>query len=137
MRLYLDSSVIIYSVEGSAEARDAVIEWIQEAEGAGQLVTSQLSRLECRVKPLRERDDLLLARFDNLFASPGLELRHIDAEIIDRATDIRARHGFRTPDAIHLATAVAAECDTFLTGDRTLVRFEDLHGALVGSAPTA
>jgi predicted nucleic acid-binding protein len=91
MRLYLDASAIICSVEGARELCAAALEWIQRAEDDGQLVTSQPSRLECRVKPLRENDEVLLARFNSLFASAGLYLRDVDAEIIDRATHIRAR----------------------------------------------
>jgi hypothetical protein len=42
--------------------------------------------------------------------------------VIDRGTDLRARHGFKTPDAIHLATAreiPAAEHRTKRTRART------------------
>jgi uncharacterized protein len=46
--------------------------------------------------------------------------------VIDRATDIRARYGFRTPDAIHLAAAVVSGCDVFLTNDYRLNRFPDV-----------
>jgi predicted nucleic acid-binding protein len=30
----------------------------------------------------------------------------VSAKVIDRATELRARHGFKSPDAIHLATAL-------------------------------
>jgi predicted nucleic acid-binding protein len=136
MRLYLDTSAIIYSVEGIREAREAALGWIQKAEMGGLIVTSHLSRLECRVRPLRDRNDVLLARYDALFTGRGLDLRPIDIEIIDRATEIRARHGFKTPDAIHMATAVAAACDVFLTGDIALTRYQELKVEIVGS-PTA
>ena len=46
--------------------------------------------------------------------------------MIDRATDIRARYGFRTPDAMHLAAAVVSGCDVFLTNDHRLDRFPDI-----------
>jgi predicted nucleic acid-binding protein len=45
---------------------------------------------------------------------------------MDRATKIRADHGFRTPDAIHLAAAVISNCDAFLTNDLRLERFPDI-----------
>ena len=45
---------------------------------------------------------------------------------IDRATEIWAQYGFKTPDAIHLAAAVASGCNVFLTNDHRLDRFTDI-----------
>ena len=39
-----------------------------------------------------------------------------------QAAALRARHGLRTPDAIHCATAIHAGCDAFLTNDAKLLR---------------
>jgi predicted nucleic acid-binding protein len=46
----------------------------------------------------------------------------ISAEVVTSATKLRAQYGFKTPDAIHLATAIDAEADLFLTGDSSLAR---------------
>lgn len=35
-------------------------------------------------------------------------------------TLLRARYGFRTPDAIHLAAAIVHDCDLFITNDYRL-----------------
>ncbi len=50
---YLDASAIIYLVEGAGTVREVVLRRITGAEQdpAGRLLTSQLARLECRVKP--------------------------------------------------------------------------------------
>jgi predicted nucleic acid-binding protein len=126
MRLYVDANAIIYSIEGLPQFREIAVRWIERAQADGPLITSQLSRLECRVKPLREDNRDVLARFDSFFASPALFIRAVDAVVIDLATEIRATHGFKTPDAIHLATATAEGCDTFLTGDTSLARYPNL-----------
>ena len=47
-------------------------------------------------------------------------------EVIDHAAEIRAKYGFRTPDAIHLAAAVVSSCDVFLTNHHRLDRFTDI-----------
>ena len=128
MRLYLDANPIIYSIEGVPEFREAALSWIERAEKAsGVVITSRLSRLECRVKPLREENTELLARFEGFFAREGLELAEITAEVIEAATALRAAHNFRPPDAIHLATATLSKADVFLTGDRNLA-----HVSLIG-----
>jgi predicted nucleic acid-binding protein len=46
--------------------------------------------------------------------------------VVDRATVIRGRYRFKTPDALHLAAAIEAGCQTFLTNDARLGGFPDL-----------
>ncbi|MDH3525456.1 MAG: PIN domain-containing protein, partial [Acidobacteriota bacterium] len=53
-----------------------------------------------------------------LGASRGLSLLPIDLEVLRAAARIRAATAARTPDAIQLATALAAGCTAFVTGDR-------------------
>jgi predicted nucleic acid-binding protein len=48
-----------------------------------------------------------------------------------RATELRAAHGLKTPDAIHLATAIEERADLFLTGDANLARCPGLHLDLI------
>jgi predicted nucleic acid-binding protein len=67
---------------------------------------SDLTRLECRVWPIREGDDELLRQFDDFFASEDLTRIPITAETFDLATDLRGLHGTKTPDALHLAAAI-------------------------------
>jgi hypothetical protein len=75
MRLYLDANPIICSIEGVPEFRTAALAWIERAEAAQHaVITSRLSRLECRVKPLREGNADLLQGFDGFFSREHLEL---------------------------------------------------------------
>ena len=122
MRLYLDANPIIYSIEGVPRFRQASLDWIARAEADGGVITSRLSRLECRVRPLRDQNTELLDLFEGFFSREGLELVEVSDEVIDLATELRAEHDFRAPDAIHLASALIAKADVFLPGDRTLRR---------------
>ncbi|HEY6459161.1 MAG TPA: PIN domain-containing protein [Polyangiaceae bacterium] len=99
---YLDASAIIYLVEGTAIARARVGQCavLAEQDPAGRILTSQLARLECRVKPLRDGNAALLATYDGFFTRTRLELVDVSAPAIDRATELRARYGFKTRDAI-------------------------------------
>ncbi len=65
-------------------------------------------------------DKELLATYDRFFGASRIELVEVSAEVIDRATSLRASYGFTTPDAIHLASAIQAKADIFLTGDSKL-----------------
>jgi predicted nucleic acid-binding protein len=133
MRLYLDASAIIYSLEGAPPVRELALRRIEEAEQSegGAVITSQLSYLECRVKPLRDGATELLARIEALFARPNVVLAEVSLRVLDRATALRARHGFKTPDAIHLATALAQAADVFLTGDAGLLRCPGIEVAVI------
>lgn len=91
-----------------------------------EVVVSDLVRMECRVGPLRSGDALRLAKFDGFFARPDVRIAPMTPAVFDRATEIRARHGFKTPDSIHLAAAVESGCDCFLTHDSRLSTFPDL-----------
>ena len=128
MSLYLDASAIIYSVESVAPFRDTVLGRLSQLFATeGLLLTSRLSRLECRVKPLREGQNQLLAIYDEFFVGELVQVIEIGPEIVELATELRVRYGFKTPDAIHLATAIDQRANVFLTGDRALSRCTELR----------
>src|SRR5687767_3506825 len=106
MRIYLDASALIYAIEGVQALRDPVLDWMRRAlaDASGQILTSRLSRLECRVKPLRDGNAELLSLYDGLFGQ--LTLLELSPDIVDRATELRARMNLQTPDALHAATAI-------------------------------
>jgi predicted nucleic acid-binding protein len=124
MRIYLDAAPIIYTIEQVTPFAER-LEARLRTPGI-TLITSDLARLECRVKPIRLADIALLKDFDDYFASAILEMIMLTREVIDRATEIRARFSVRTPDAIHLAAAELGGCDIFLTNDHRLDRYNGL-----------
>jgi predicted nucleic acid-binding protein len=127
-RLYLDACTIIYLIEGSKLFREAAARrlLVHRTHSEAVLISSFLSRLECRVLPLREENHELLATYDAFFSADRLSLMSVSPEIIERATWLRAKHRFKTPDALHLSTAIESEADVFLTGDQELSRCEEI-----------
>jgi predicted nucleic acid-binding protein len=121
MRYYLDTAPIIYLVEQIQPYATAVRNKL--ATPGLVLVTSELARLESRVLPVRTGNSILLQDFDDYFANTIAELVPLTRDVVDRATEIRAQFNFKTPDALHLAAAVLANCDVFLTNDHRLSRF--------------
>lgn len=121
MRLYLDTAPIIYLVEKHVTFGPMVRQRLRQT--VVTVFTSELVRLECRVKPLRNGDVALLQNFDDFLEDRGLKRITLDRPVLERATELRARYAFlKTPDAIHLAAALVANCDVFLTNDRRLDR---------------
>jgi predicted nucleic acid-binding protein len=123
-RLYLDANSIIYLVEVVNPFHTTVAARLlpYRTNPESRIVTSRLSRLECRIQPLRNADTPLLAKYTAFFTMERLIISEVTAEIIERATDLRVRYNVKTPDAIHLATAIEEKADLFLTGDRALAR---------------
>lgn len=123
MRVYLDSCIIIYLTEGSAEMQDRIgRRLLLPEDDPPTVVFTDLSRLECRVRPLAAGDATALADYDDFFSTPGYVKFAIDTSAFDLATELRARHDLKTPDALHLATAIASGCDEFWSNDDRLAR---------------
>ena len=132
--LYLDACCFIYLIEGTPAWRSAVEDRLRRLSPADGLVTSRLSRLECRSKPLRDKNEPLVTLYDAAFEPTRIQLRGVTDEIIERATELRAAHGFRTPDAIHLATAISIGASAFLTGDAALRRCTEISVEVLTTA---
>lgn len=116
--MYLDSCVVIYHVQGSPALRHRLGADFGEAKDG--LRVSGLTRLECRVRPIREGNTQMLARYDTFFGLPEVTLLPVPTAVFDLATELRAQHSIRTVDALHLATALTHGCDEFYTADQRL-----------------
>jgi predicted nucleic acid-binding protein len=135
-RIYLDACILIYLVEAASPFHAIVVRRLlqHQADPASRLVTSRLSCLECRMRPIRDNDRELLSAFDRLFSANRMVIVEITAEVVASATNLRARYGFKTPDAIHLASAIEGKADLFLTGDSTLARCTDIAVEVIADA---
>ena len=125
--VYLDSVIVIYFVEGPAPFQAAAQTHLTALRIAGhRLAVSDLTRLECRVKPLWLGNVAVLADFEAFFTAADLAKVPITSAVFERATTIRAVHNFSLGDSLHLAAAVEAGCDRFLTNDLQLVSFSQI-----------
>ena len=95
--IYADANVIIRLLEGDAPTRAPLEARLLPFRGRGRFrFTSRLSGLECRVKPLRLGDAALLALYDSFFASLEIDLLDISADVVEKATEIRAKLNVKT-----------------------------------------
>lgn len=79
-------------------------------------VGSVLLLPELLTKPLREGASTELDELGALLAR--LDLRPVDIATAELATALGASYGLRAADAVHLATAVGAGADRFLTDNK-------------------
>ena len=118
--IYWDSCVAIYRVENVAPWAATLVQWLASLDANALLHISDLTRMECRLAPLRAGNRELLERYDDFFARADLTLIALTRPVFDRATALRANHRLKTPDALHLAAAIDAGCDQFWTNDKRL-----------------
>ena len=134
MILFLDANILIWRFEGLSPFHLAARESIDElgkSHAGATLAVSRLSWLECRIKPLREGDQGLLARYAELF-SGGVRVVELSAEVVDRAAELRAMHNLKTPDALQAASALdIAGPLRFITGDPVFSRVPGLSVRVV------
>ncbi len=130
----LDTSSVIYSVE-KIEPFSSLLEPLWSHAGASmiRLTGSSLLLLECLVKPVRDGDREVEAIFRALLiGSAEFHLMPITTAVLERAVQLRAEFGLRTPDAIHAATALEVGCVQFVTNDVQFRRVTDLPVIVLG-----
>ena len=97
---------------------EPVIRWVEQREAVA-IYTSVVSLIETTIFPLRQgRDDLVTQYRQALLHSSDVYTLPLDADIAQRAAQLRADYNLRTPDAIQLATCIHAKCDVFITNDQ-------------------
>lgn len=128
MTLFLDACVIIYWVESNEPFYSRLITTLQNLHTQypqAVFAASRLSCLECRIKPLREKESFLLNLYNQFFTANNLNLIELDAQVIETATHLRVQYNLRTPDALQAASAlsiVGEKC--LITGD---IKFKDIQ----------
>lgn len=118
-KVYLDVNVFIYALEGVEPWASLLGQAFAGMEaGEWQAITSELSLAESLVRPFQlGREDLAQLYKAALSPRNHFSLAPVDTPTLVSAARLRARHGFKLPDAIHAATALAQGCTVFLTND--------------------
>lgn len=119
-RIYVDSNIFIYLLDGSDDLRQRTLAKLAASEvEEAKLITSELTIAECTIAPLREKRKEIVEAFQALlYDSEIVELISVTHDVIVQSAEIAAELKLKLPDAIHVATAIVAGCDTFLSNDR-------------------
>jgi predicted nucleic acid-binding protein len=116
--VYLDTSVIIYTVEANPIYYSLLQPlWLKFQVGEIELFTSELTLMEALILPLRNANASLVSDYELLLSSSEIQLVPITRPILRNAANLRATTNLKTPDAIHAATALDEGCILFLTND--------------------
>lgn len=126
MRIYFDSAIVIYIIEQSMPHSASVSRFLQ-AVSVREYVCTELSRAECLVGPRRSGNRILEIEFEWFFRQSFVRMQSFSRQVFDRAIDLRTKYrSLKTPDALHLACAIEAHCDYFLTNDVRLAAVTEI-----------
>lgn len=136
MIAFLDACAIIYRVEAVEPYLSKLTRAFSQLHGGAspppEVAASRLSLIECRVKPLRNKDRTTLGLYRAFFAAPGLRIVELAPEIVDRATVIRADTNLTIADALQAASALSLGATAQLfTNDEKFKRVRGLKIVLL------
>ncbi|HEV3050185.1 MAG TPA: PIN domain-containing protein, partial [Longimicrobium sp.] len=117
---------IVYYLERNPRYFDAAAEWMERVnDGRLTAAASVLLLAEVLVPAYRARNPAAARQARAaLERVPNLELVEVTAGVSDVAARLRAEHNLRTPDALHVATALREGAGWLVTNDRRLQRVE-------------
>lgn len=121
-RIYLDTNLYIYLFENHPDYASAVEKIVLACKKYKiQILASNLIFAELLVAPLQQNDSVNTKLYKNLHRElPNFNAIPVTKQIGVKAAELRAKYNLKTPDAIHLATAICQETDAFITHDQKL-----------------
>jgi len=130
---HIEAVYLPIPVEGEASWRSAIEARLRGLDATARILTSQLSRLECRTKPIRDGAAALLARYD-------AAANRIDVWICLRASSIEPpTFGQSIPSRprtrFTFATAIDGGSMAFWTGDAALARCLEIPVVVLSGPP--
>ena len=121
---YLDTNIFILAIEDGHASQPNLKElFVAIDDRAVRATTSDLTLAELISKPLAQGAQDLVDIYEAILSPDGaIETRAVERTVLRSAAALQGRLAVKLHDAIHVATALAAECDCFISNDRTLGR---------------
>lgn len=125
-RTYLDSGVLIAAFKGNEDICKRAIEVLDDPER--ELLVSDAVWLEVMPKPIYEEQQIEVQFYKAIFENA--ELLSWDLSSLARAAQVAEQHGIAAMDAIHIAAALDAGANEFVTVEKStkpMFRITGLH----------
>lgn len=128
-KVFLDTTPLIYFLDDDIHFGLKTRQIFEEILYNDRLLlTSVLTCMEYLVHPYRTNNQAKIKACADFLNDCHIPLLSINLEIATRAAQIRAAYkDFKSLDALQLATACVYGCDAFLTNDKQLRQFREIH----------
>jgi len=133
-RLGVDANCFVYYFDGVDQVRGTYLRdnlFIPLARGAMQAFASTLAMSDLLIPRLRHQGEEAARDLDLAVGIPGMSIVAVDLAVAFEAAKIRSATGPRLLDSVHVATAVYAGAEAFLTNDVQLSRASDFIPVLI------
>lgn len=119
-KVYLDTTIYIYVFDKNPSFIDCCIKLTENLKLHNTLIVGS-SLIICELlgndRLLQNKREYKKIK-DSFFNIPNLDIIKMDEKIAEKAAYIKAKYDLKTPDAIHVATAIETKCDAFITNDK-------------------
>lgn len=124
----LDTAPLIYFIEKHPRYFPGLQPFFEAVDrGDIEIVTSALTLTEVLIHPLRQRSQELARQYSSiLLHAAHVRTLPVSTLIASEAARLRADFGYKTPDAIQLATALSGHATFFVTNDEALASVSGL-----------
>ena len=128
-KVFLDTTPLIYFLDDDIHFGLKTRQIFEEILYNNRLLlTSVLTCMEYLVHPYRTNNQAKIKACADFLNDCHIPVLSINLEIATRAAQIRAAYkDFKSLDALQLATACVYGCDAFLTNDKQLRQFREIH----------
>ena len=128
-KVFLDTTPLIYFLDDDIHFGLKTRQIFEEILYNDRLLlTSVLTCMEYLVHPYRTNNQAKIKACADFLTDCHIPVLSINLEIATRAAQIRAAYkDFKSLDALQLATACVYGCDAFLTNDKQLRQFHEIH----------
>jgi predicted nucleic acid-binding protein len=128
-KVYLDTNLFIYVLNDTPALAEPSLALLQACADRQLLgLTGDATLAELLVKPLQRNDAAAVAAVRALLIDDGaVQLLGHDRATFERAAQLRASHGLKMLDALHLATALQAGAACFISNDQRFPRLASIE----------
>jgi len=125
-KIGIDSSVLIYLFNNEPKKHKKIAEILSLSK---KIVASSILHLEIATGFYKKDKLPLIDVLNNLpEICENFEYTNADIKICSVAAYLRSKYQFlKTPDAIHIATAILTKSDYFLTSDKKLSKISEIR----------
>ena len=129
-RIMFDTAPIVYFIEEHidyGQITDEIFKILKE-DFNYHAFSSVITITEVLTQPLRKsRKDILEKYRKFLLNSKNFIIYSIDPVVAEKAAELRAHYGIKTPDAIQFAVGIENNGTLFVTNDKELKRIKEIE----------